>query len=73
MNRISKGQRGNTMIEYALLIALISMTCYAATSRMGEKAQQPLLQAANGGGTTTTIPAGGDDDSDIIEDGNTGG
>lgn len=69
MRERSKSERGASLVEYALLVALIAVVCIAAVTFMGSSSNDGINKSGssmNGGDdaaqttTTTTAPGGGD-------------
>lgn len=44
----ARGERGASLVEYALLVALIALICVGALSLLGESASQNLSSAGSG-------------------------
>ena len=54
--RVSKDERGASMVEYALLLALIAVVCIAAVTTLGGQASQKFTdfgKCIQQAGTTT--------------------
>jgi Flp pilus assembly pilin Flp len=45
--RVVRNQRGVTVVEYTLLVALLSMTIVAALNNLGQTIQNVLANATN--------------------------
>lgn len=50
-----RNERAASLVEYALLVALIAAVCIAAVKLFGQNARGAFTQAANQ--VTTTVPA----------------
>jgi hypothetical protein len=61
----SRGQRGASFVEMALLIALIAVTGFASVNALSETVQRPIAEAGasidNGGGSVSPRPDDGTD------------
>ncbi len=59
-NRVTKDERGASMVEYALLLALIAVVCIAAVKTLGSSAAAKFsdvsTNVSGAGGTQTTTP-----------------
>lgn len=51
-------ERGASLVEYALLVALIAVVCIAAVTKLGNSASQSHQDAADGLGGGSAIAAG---------------
>lgn len=46
-SRVTKDERGASMVEYALLLALIAVVCIAAVKTLGSSAAQKFTDVSN--------------------------
>lgn len=56
-HRITRDERGASMVEYALLLALIAVVCIAAVTTLGQSASGKFTDVSNsvsGAGSTAT-------------------
>jgi pilus assembly protein Flp/PilA len=49
--RATRSERGASLVEYALLLALIAMVCFAAVGLLGNSTSTPLSGVGNSLGT----------------------
>jgi len=57
-NRVAKDERGASMVEYALLLALIAVVCIAAVTTLGSSASDKFTDVSNSvGGAGGPAPA----------------
>ena len=59
-SRVTKDERGASMVEYALLLALIAVVCIAAVTFLGHSASDKFTDVGNkisSAGTTATTAA----------------
>lgn len=57
--RVSRTERGASMVEYALLLALIAVVCIAAVTLLGQEASSKFTDVSDsvgGAGTPTSTP-----------------
>ena len=55
----AKTERGASLVEYALLVALIAVVCIAAVTLLGESASEKFSQvdsSINGAGSCSSAP-----------------
>ena len=45
--RLDEDERGASLVEYALLIALIALVCIAAVTFLGEQVQEPYSEVSS--------------------------
>ena len=45
-SRVTKDERGASMVEYALLLALIAVVCIAAVKTLGQSASQKFTDVS---------------------------